>query len=177
MKTRLVGAALAVCGGLLLPGAAVATEGEHEWHVAVGGASAARSGRAVDSSAPWAVALDGGGWLHVSDFWAFGASLHDRRAPTALRDGATSVTADARFTVDALQWIPSVAASVGPAWTPDGASLQARLALSLAWRSGRERAFTVAFAAEQDDVRHTAPRYVLSLGLAWFAGKGIGLDL
>jgi len=177
MSRRALAAALVFTGGLCLAGPATATEGEHEWHLSLGGATAARSARTVDADAPFALAVDGGGWLHVSDFWAFGASVHDRRSPVALKDGATSVTADARFTVDALQWIPSVAASVGPALTTDGVSLQARLALSVAWRSGRERAWTVGFAAEQDDVRHTAPRYVVTLGLAWFGGRGIGLDL
>lgn len=178
MKQRLLPtvhwpAGLVLALGLALAASpALATEGEHEWHVGLGLADEARNGQGGP-----AVAVDGGWWLHASDFWSVGASVHDRRGLGGWSDGATSVTVDGRFVIDALQWIPALVASAGPVLTADGVALQVRLGAEISYRTSKERAWGLGLVAEQDGIDSLGPRYVLTLSHRWFGGNGIGLDL
>jgi hypothetical protein len=172
MKQRHCRALALTAGWLLAASPALATEGEQEWHAGLGLADEARVGQ----SGP-AAAVDAGWWLHATDFWSVGASVHDRRGPSAWSNGATSVTVDGRFVIDALQWIPALVASAGPVLTRDGVALQVRLGAEVSYRTSKESAWGLGFAAEQDGVGSLGPRYVVTVSHRWFGGNGIGLDL
>jgi hypothetical protein len=172
MKRRRCWAVALPAGLLLAASPALATEGEHEWQVGLGLADVARAGQVGP-----AAAVDAGWWLHATDFWSVGGSVHDRRGRGAWSDGATSVTVDGRFVIDALQWIPALVASAGPVLTQDGVALQVRLGAEVSYRTSKETAWGLSLAAEQDGVASLGPRYVVSLSRRWYGGNGIGLDL
>ncbi len=157
---------------LALPAPAWATAGERECSLAAGVGTGSVIARPM-------LALDGQWLHHASDFWAFGGAL---RARSALdRQYAASATVDARWTLDALTWIPSLAVGIGPqlaSWQHDPVALLARGEASLAWRGARDHGWVLRAAWEGSPLQ--APvggLWTLSLGYVDYHGHGIGIDL
>ncbi|HAN32283.1 MAG TPA: hypothetical protein DCQ06_11860 [Myxococcales bacterium] len=71
----------------------------------------------------------------LSDYWALGASIEQGLVGSGSR---TSATLDARLTIDALTFVPSIVASVGAGtqWQSEF-DLVSQVALVLAWRPVR----------------------------------------
>jgi hypothetical protein len=153
---------------------AAATSGEYEWSLAGGGGK----GTARDG---WLGAFDGQWLHHASDFWAFGGAVRGRVGPS---QQAALATVDARFTLDALQWIPSLALGAGGGWHHGGSAawtLESRVEASLAYRASRHHGWVVRGAWEQlwpaASASAGGSRWLLSLGWVGYGGRGIGLDL
>jgi len=150
------------------PAAAHATAGEHEWS----------AGAALGSSAPGISAgVEGGGLYDLSDFWAIGASLRDRRSFYDLPRGATALAADVRFALDALTFVPAVSASGGAAWTANGFKPFVRADVSLGYRPARAWGVAAYLGAEQESLSNANLRWTLGVRFVWYRGAGIGLDL
>ncbi|MBI5607344.1 MAG: hypothetical protein HY902_00525 [Deltaproteobacteria bacterium] len=157
---------------IALPGPAWATAGERECSVAAGVASGSAVTRPM-------LALDGQWLHHASDFWAFGGAL---RARSALdRQYAAAATVDARWTLDALTWIPSLAVGVGPqlaSWQSNPVALVARGEASLAWRGARDHGWVLRAAWEGSPLQTPlGGLWTLSIGYVDYHGHGIGVDL
>jgi len=151
---------------LLAASPAGATQGEHEASAAlvVGG------GPVLGADAQWL--------YHASDFWAFGATARPRWSVGAA--GAIAADVTARYTVDALTWIPSVALGAGGGWWSDhgGVTPALRAELSLAWRPARSWAIVARADAETDPASPpTSPRWLFGVGYVRYFGRGIGVDL
>lgn len=152
-----------------------ATAGEQEWSVAAGG------GGSSLGSGGWIAGVDGQWLYHASDFWAWGGSLRGRAGP---QQQSAVAYADARFTVDALQWIPSLAIGAGGGWQHGEAAawaIESRVELSLGYRVARGYGWVVRGAWEQawpgrGDAA-AGSRWLLSIGWTAYRGRGIGLDL
>lgn len=167
--------------GVAVPATASATQGERECSIAVGAAAL------TDAANPGGAALVGvagqGQWMqHASDFWSMGGAIRAMGHPGG---GIGGATLDARYTLDALTIIPSVAIGTGPAlgWTAKSARVQldARAEASVIWRSARDHGWVVRLAAERavtsTDGGAPPVRWLLTLGYVHFHGKGIGIDL
>ncbi len=165
MRHVLAATVLAAC---LWPAAAFATAGEQEFSAGVAGGVAA----------PGASAGVEGGWLYdLTDFWAIGAGLRDRRFFYDAPRGSTSLAADVRFAVDALTFIPALGASAGTVLTADGFKPFVRGEAALGYRPARSWGVEAAVGAEQESFTGAHLRWMFSLRLCWYRGAGIGLDL
>lgn len=149
---------------------ASATQGEHEF--SVGAAAGVASG-------PWA-GLDAR-WLYdLTDFWAIGAGIHDRFLWSALPAGRQAATFEARFVVDALQWIPSIGGGIGgavghhlaPTFVP-----WAHVDVGADYRPTRKWGVGVRLGAEGQIDRSNDYGWVGGIYWNWYGGSGIGLDL
>ncbi len=163
---------------LAMPSAAWATAGESECSVA-GGLAVGYEPAKAGAGTPVLVALDGQWLHHASDFWAFGGAL---RARPALFSGyMAAATADARWTLDALTWIPSLAVGAGPqvlaVQTSSSVGLVARAEASVAYRSSRDHGWVLRAAFEGGRLDRVAGLLVVSVGYIDYHGHGIGLDL
>lgn len=164
--TSLVLAAAALASSAL---PAYATQGEHE--VSAGLSAGAGSGCA----GPW-IGADGRWLLHATDFWAFGAALRDRRCGGDWGSGTTAASAEARWTLDALTWIPSLAASAGLGRTAQGLVPALRAEASMDWRGQPGWGVSLRLAHERDGWSD-AGRWLLTLAWVGYRGRGTGLDL
>ena len=166
-------ATLAILATVVLAAPAWATQGEHE--ISVGVAGNGYNGGAVG--------LDGR-WLYdLTDFWAIGAGLHNRNW---LRDGhygsSGSATFDARFVLDALQWIPSIGAGIG-AGVAGGAGYVdisvpwAHVDLGVDYRPTRKWGLGLRVGMEGALIDTKSYSWVGGVYWNWYGGTGIGLDL
>lgn len=170
------GACLAILAGCLIPAVVAASEGENEWRAGLG-----------TSFAPTGLAGVELGWLHdLTDFWAAGGTVRDRRAVRSLPDGAAAVSADVRFVVDALQWIPAAGLGFGAAvgnasGVGSGNSLEVlpylRIEGSLAYRPARTWGVVLHVGADHYGGQDGHFAGTVSLSYQWYTGKGDGLDL
>lgn len=152
-----------------LPSPAAATQGEYEYSLGLSaGAGPDCAGGLVG---PEAKAL-----LHATDFWAFGAAARDRRCTARWQDGSTAATAEARWTLDALTWIPSLAGGIGVAHTPAGWLPQLRAEASLDWRGQPSWGVSLRLAHERDGW-DSAGRWLVTVAWVGYGGRGTGLDL
>lgn len=148
---------------------AQATQGEHEYSAGISAGADARCPGA------W-LGPDGRWLLHATDFWAFGAGMRDRRCSGDWRSGTTSASAEARWTLDALTWIPSLAASAGLGRTREGWTAVVRAEASLDWRGEPTWGVSLRLAHERDGW-DDAGRWMVTLAWVGYAGRGTGLDL
>ena len=152
---------------------ALATQGESEFWV---GPGVALDGTTIFAGAEL-------GWLrHLTDFWSVGATLRDRRRPAQPGDGRTHLTADARYVVDALTWIPGAGVGLGVAADTTGTAVEfqpcARVELAVGYRA--HRTWGLALRPGADLVwkgEGVTPVWTLSLAYVRYTGQGIGLDL
>ncbi|MBM4344854.1 MAG: hypothetical protein FJ100_15915 [Deltaproteobacteria bacterium] len=170
MRLGLTAVAMLAMGA---PAAAAALEGERETSLAI----VAGPSELADPAAGAAVGIDAQWLWHTSDFWAFGGGVRGRGWSGP--EGGASVEGIARWTLDALQWIPSLAVAMGyqtDPWQRVGAVL--RLEGSLAWRRERGRAWVFRIQAESPRAGHLEPaRALIGVGLVWYAGKTSGFEL
>ena len=164
-------ASLAVAASLAVPVVAEASAGETEWRAGLGASPASRAAVGVEL-----------GWLHnLTDFWSLGVNLRDRRLVAALPDGRVAVTADARFVVDALTWIPAVDLGFGGALANGGTTgaMQAfvHADVSLGYRPARN--WGVSLHVGADRYGGVEGEYIgtVAISYVWYRGSGIGLDL
>lgn len=168
MKRALV-TLLVVCA---LTGAApaYATQGEHEFSVGVAGGAAAGPWGGIDAR-----------WLYdFTDFWALGVGLHDRFRWNALPAGRQAATLDARFVIDALQWIPSIGFGIGGAIGHDIAPTLvpwAHFDVGADYRPTRKWGVGVRLGAEGQIDGSSYYGWVGGVYWNWYGGTGIGLDL
>ncbi len=151
------------------PAVAHATQGEHEYSLGLSAGSAAECAGAW--LGPEAKVL-----LHATDFWSFGAAVRDRRCTSQWQSGSTAATAEARWTLDALTWIPSLAGGVGIARTPQGFLPQLRAEASMDWRGQPGWGVSVRLAHERDGWDGVG-RWLITLAWVGYGGRGTGLDL
>lgn len=169
---KLAIAALTVAAlGLAAP--AWATQGEHEFSVGAAGG---------DVNGPWA-GLDAR-WLYdLTDFWAIGAGFHQRMLWNALPAGREAAAFEARFVLDALQWIPSIGAGIGGSvGQNDGATLMpwAHLDAGVDYRPARKWSIGARIGAEFVGTARPGDAsygWVGGIFWNWYGGSGIGLDL
>lgn len=152
----------------LWPSLAWATAGESE----IGAGVAAGHGAEL-----WSAGVEGRYLYDWTDFWAVGASVRDRRFLSDLPRGVTSIAADLRYALDALTFVPAVAAAAGAAVGSAGVSPFVRAEASLGYRPARSWGVTLHIGAEQESVQAWAPRWTAGLSFTWYRGAGIGLDL
>ena len=152
----------------LWPSLAWATAGESEISAGVA------AGRSAEL---WSAGIDAQYLYDWTDFWALGASVHDRRLLSDLPHGGSAVAADLRYALDALTFVPSVGAAVGAAVGSGGVAPFLRAEASLGYRPSRAWGLTVHVGAEQESVSAWAPRWTAGLAFTWYRGAGIGLDL
>ena len=168
MKRTLL--ALSVAALLAVAAPALATEGEHEISVGIAGGAVSGPYGGLDAR-----------WLYdLTDFWAIGAGVHDRFRWSALPAGRQAATFEARFVLDALQWIPSVGAGIGGAIGHDLAPTfvpWAHLDACLDYRPARNWGIGARFGAEGQIDGGRYYGWVAGLYWNWYGGKGIGLDL
>lgn len=162
-------AAMAVAAIASVPAVASATQGEQEY--SLGLSAGAGLGCAAAMIGPEAKGL-----LHATDFWAFGAAVRDRRCTARWQTGSTAATTEARWTLDALTWIPSLSGGVGIARTESGLLPQLRAEASLDWRGQPGWGVSVRLAHERDGW-DSAGRWLLTLAWVGYRGRGTGLDL
>lgn len=164
-------ASIVVAGAALLAIAqpSYATQGEHEYSAGLSAGSEANCSGAM-------LGPDGRWLLHATDFWAFGAGVRDRRCTGDWRSGTTSATAEARWTLDALTWIPSLAASAGLGRNRQGLTPTVRAEASMDWRGQPTWGVSVRVAHERDGWADTG-RWMLTLAWVGYRGRGTGLDL
>ena len=180
-------ATLAILATLALAAPAWATEGEHEISVGVAGGALVW---------PW-IGLDAR-WLYdLTDFWAIGAGLHNRNLFVD-GSGREALTFEARFVVDALQWVPSIGAAAGvglgqrgadgpvfadgyiaPNTFPNGPGLYGQVNLGVDYRPARTWGVGARAGVETDQALWALGGYRWFVGVYWnwYGGKGIGLDL
>ncbi|MSQ83205.1 MAG: hypothetical protein EXR77_09890 [Myxococcales bacterium] len=164
--------AWAVAAIVLSGGPVYATEGEREWSIA---AMAGSSGSdSVNSQ--WLAGLDGQLLFHASDFWALGATVRPRFAAGR---AAVALDATARWTLDALQWIPSVAAGVGGQFATENSalSLAMRAEGSLTWRAQRAWGISARVAVESAVSTNEPMHWLAGIGYVRYWGAGVGVDL
>lgn len=169
------GRSWALCAAAVtLASPALALEGERE-------ASLALVAGTDDVARPLASAaggLDAQLLWHTSDFWAFGGGVRAR----AWSGAAVGVAVEgvARWTLDALQWIPSLGVAVGYQADPLEPRLgpALRVEASLAWRRHREHAWVFRLQGESARAGWLAPdRFLVGFGLVWYSGKGEAFEL
>jgi hypothetical protein len=173
---RAVGLAIVLASSAaLLPTPAWATAGENEWRAGLG-----------TSFSPWALAGLELGWLHdLTDFWGAGATLRDRRSLRSLPDGTAAISADVRFVVDALQWIPALGMGFGAAVGNDGRGGSngvemlpyLRFEASLAYRPARTWGVVLHVGADHYGGQDGSFVGTVSLSYQMYTGNGSGLDL
>ncbi len=150
-----------------------ALEGEREVSVAL----VAGPAEASEPTSGVAGGIDGQVLWHTSDFWAFGLAGRSRAWSSPWNaGGALAAEAMARWTLDALQWIPSLGLSAGyQVEAPIGRrGPSARIEASLAYRQQRERAWVFRV---QHETTKDSTRVLLAVGLIWYSGKGTTLEL
>lgn len=161
--------AAAALSAVAAPATAHATQGEQEYSLGMS------AGSGAGCSAPL-VGPEVKGLFHASDFWAFGAALRDRRCTARWQAGSTSAAVEARWTLDALTWIPSLSGGVGAARTEDGLLPQLRAEASLDWRGQPGWGVSVRVAHERDGW-NSSGRWLLTVAWVGYRGRGTGLDL
>ena len=158
--------AVAICAG---QSAALATQGEHEASLGLSaGVGSDCSGALIG---PEARVL-----LHATDFWAFGVGARDRRCSARWQSGSTATTAEARWTLDALTWIPSLAGGIGVAYTASGFAPQLRAEASLDWRGQPTWGISARLSHERDGWSSSG-RWLVTVAWVGYGGRGTGLDL
>jgi hypothetical protein len=158
-----------VAGVVLVPRAAPASAGEQEAWLALGARLEPSGSLAAAGELRWLHNLD--------DYWALGLTLQDRRKALG-GGGDEALLGTARLVVDALTWIPALAVSLGPAWSPGGGwDALVRLEGSLGWRPARTWGLAVVLAAEQPARLTEAPRWLGCLGAVFYFGGVPDLDL
>ncbi len=150
--------------------AAFATQGEQE--LSLGAAAGASGGLWAGADARWLYDL--------TDFWALGAGLHDRFQWSALPAGRQAATLEARFVVDALQWVPSIGGGIGAAIGHDIAPTfvpWAHADFGADYRPNRNWGVGARIGVEGQINRSSDFAWVGGVYWNWYFGKGIGLDL
>ena len=149
-----------------------ATEGEREWSIA----AMAGSSSSDPANPRWSAGLDGQLLFHASDFWALGATVRPRFASGR---AAIALDATARWTLDALQWIPSVAAGVGGQFATKSSALSVavRAEGSLTWRAQRAWGISARVAVESALSTNEPMHWLAGVGYVRYWGAGVGVDL
>jgi hypothetical protein len=114
---------------------------------------------------------------NLSDFWAVGGAVRDRRFLWDVPAGVTAATADVRMVLDALTWVPSLGIAAGPSWGADGFAWQGRVEVAMGYRPARDWGLVFRGGAESDLAAGTPLRWTFGVGWVWYRGAGIGLDL
>lgn len=146
--------------------AAEATEGEHELWAGLDAESTPRFGLSGQYRYAW------------TDFWAVGATLQHRhgwRGGSAAGLPETAAFLDARLTLDALTWVPSVVVGLGAATDWETLQLRVSAAGVLAYRPARDWSVKVRVGVEQSLI-DSAPRPFLSFSYGWLRGAASELD-
>ncbi len=147
--------------------AAFATADEHEGWLGVDADTAPRAGISARYRYAW------------TDFWAVGMTLQHRIRvgdAQALPTMETAAFADARLTLDALTWAPSVVVGVGGVTAWDGTVAPiARAAAVLAYRPARDWSLQLCVGVDQR-LTDTAPRPFVSVSFGWIRSVTSGLD-
>lgn len=164
--TAIFSAATCSAAGWVGASPAWATEGEREW------SAAALAGSDLSAGA------DGQLLWHYSDFWAFGAGVRARATRNGVVSGGPQILA--RWTLDALRWIPSLAVGAGVS----AESAEKRVwplvtgEASLTYRPARAWGLSVRAQVEAPAVDGNAgTRYLIGVGYVGYFGQGIGVDL
>ncbi|MFZ4579456.1 MAG: hypothetical protein ACOYOB_13780 [Myxococcota bacterium] len=160
--------ALLLLALLALPTPAQATAAETEWTAGV---------MAGTESAGLFAGVDVGGLYNLSDFWALGGSVRDRRFLWDAPSGVTAATVDARMVLDALTWVPSLGVAAGPAWRADGLAWLGRAEVALGYRPARDWGLVFRGGAESELAAGAPLRWTFGVAWVWYRGAGIGLDL
>lgn len=153
---------------------AFATLGEKELSLGATG------GSIVSPALGWA-GLEARGLYDLSDFWAIGAAFHNRFVLAEAPVGVETVSFEARYVLDALQWIPSISAGFGGGIihsSNSGGVWWSSIMLGLDYRPTRTWGVGMRLGAEGFS-SHGRVFQAWVIGFCWngYGGQGIGLDL
>jgi len=127
MRPRPIALAIPLCVGLAVIGAPSARAEMDEWQLSFG---AGYRGVVLDVDPGLSIHAPGvalGGWYGLDDYWQLGGGLQAGIGIPVADEGAApdagfvgAVTAEARYVLDIVEWVPHLGAAVGALWNGVG---------------------------------------------------------